>query len=190
MKTYIWIAGSFFVILFGFIVGIFLAPLLACLIGSSVYIIPSIIAVLSLFVWAAQDIAYNKAKRAIQKSSFYYPGLLVPIFLCSVLLVIHSCIKFGEATYNSHGIIKEGRTYYNSLGVKLLESSGHEFYAYDEYGDVFICFYTNDYDIEANEIYVQYKIYTIDGTLVKSGGDYIERMRDIKKSKERKTVSG
>ncbi len=180
MKTLVWIAGSFFVIFFGFIIGIFLAPLLAYLTGIPVFVIPAIITGLSLIVFIVQHFSYKKAQRATQKSSFYYPGLLVPIFLCSGLLAIHSGVKFEDKTYDSHGIIRQHETYYNSLGIKLFESYTLHFYAYDEYGDAFICCYTYDNEEYDTREYsnmevtyyrrpVQYKIYTSDGTLAKSG---------------------
>ncbi len=183
MKTFVWIAGSFFVILFGFIIGIFLAPLLAYLTGFPVFVIPVIIAGLSMIAFIVLHFEYKKAQRAIKNSSFYYPGLLVPIFLCSGLLAIHSYVKFEDSTYDRHGIINNYRSYYNSFGIELFEDGGFRssyFYAYNEYGDVFICCWDR-YDRD-----VRYKIYTLDGTLVQSGDidfDESEGIRnDIAKS--------
>lgn len=199
MKAFLWIAGSFFVILFGFIVGIFLAPLLASLTGFEVCIIPLIIAVLSYIIIIPLDIIYkkeifgtssvkrvlfmNKADRETYKTAnkFYYPGLLVPIFLCSALIAIHSGNKFEDRTYDSKGIIRCGYyEYYNRLGVKLFSSYSNYFYAYDKYGEAFICCYRYDDKEDGTSKYsdqtvisyrknVSYKIYTLDGTLVKSG---------------------
>ncbi len=183
MKIFLWIAASFFLILFGFIVGIFLAPLLAYLTGFPVFVIPVIIGGLSLIAFIVLHFAY--ARRATQKSSFYYPCLCVPIFLCSGLLAIHSGIKYKLVTYDSHGKIERNGTHYNSFGVKLFEKNDDmwAFYAYNEHGDVFICRFCDTYRYDRGVQYkiYMYNIYTLDGTLVKSGEIDSDKSKNIEK---------
>lgn len=165
MKIFLWISGSLFVILIGFIAGIFLAPLLASLTSLYVCIIPLVIAGLSLIAFIGLHLIYKKARRTSNQSSFYYPGLLIPIFLCSVLITIHSADKFNDSTYDRHGIIRWRGSYYNRLGIKLFRSYASYFYAYDTYGNIYICCSEDDPFREK----VEYKIYTIEGILTKSG---------------------
>lgn len=170
MKTFLWIAGSLFVILIGFIVGIFLAPLLASLTGLYVWIIPLVIAGLSLIAFIGLHLIYKKARRTSNRPSFYYPGLLIPIFLCSVLLTIQSEDKFKSYTYDRHGILQyNGSIYYNRLGIDLFRSYASYFYAYDTYGNIYICCYKPTLNLKK-----EYKIHTIEGVLIKSGEFYCD----------------
>lgn len=182
MKTFLWIAGSLFVILIGFIVGIFLAPLLASLTSLYVFIIPLVIAGLSLIAFIGLHLIYKKARRTSNRPSFYYPGLLIPIFLCSALLTIHSAVKFKSDTYDEHGIFYSYpySCFYNRLGIKLFYSYDyHYIYAYDTQGNIYICCYGSNretidtYDNGERKttkyrVTTHCKIYTIEGTLTKN----------------------